>query len=99
MRTWFAGMGGGVWALSKAGAALNKKKTRTKTAEKVDAARRCMIHTPGLVGRFAFFGTLPSEIRVSKAGRSRVRNNGATGMITPGLLALPLITTPRRYNM
>src|ERR1700704_5688092 len=91
MRTWFAGMGGGVWALSKAGAALNKKKTRTKTAEKVDAARRCMIHTPGLVGRFAFFGTLPSEIRVSMAGHSRVRKTGATRMLTPGLHAVQRI--------
>src|SRR6266566_1172870 len=92
MRTWFGGMGGGVWALSKAGAALNKKKTRTKTAEKVEAGRRCMIHTPGLVGRFAFFGTLPSEIRVSKAGHSRVRKTRATRMITPGLRAVQRIT-------
>src|SRR6267143_7005822 len=96
MRTWFAGMGGGVWALSKAGAALNKKKTRTKTAEKVEAARQCMIHTPGLVGRFAFFGTLLREIRLSKAGHPRVRKNGATRMITPGLRAVQRITHLRR---
>src|SRR6202011_527176 len=63
MRTCPAGMGGGVCAFSEIGAAVNNKQ---ESARKVKTARRCMVHTPGLVVRFIFLKTLPHEMPANR---------------------------------
>src|SRR6267142_2498855 len=79
MRTCPAGMGAGVCAFS-AVAAANKKKQRT---EKRKMARRCMVHTPGLIGESIFLWTLLHETPASGLRTFLRLYTGAPRIIAP----------------